>query len=392
MSRVLGGVKPYYRAYGSIRQFSSSSLWRDQHHLESGLPFNLSNKDGLKAYLRTPVFAQNLVGISSNIEPEADTLNSPKTLPYELQIPPKDPSKSGFSRLTAIGKEYLKLYKTGIINVWKNRKESNAILKRLSAKNTDELISSILEKQSIDRIKRNIQQTQNPESDDNTVKIQSPGEGNLTRAEYQLLLRTPMDFLKLPLFTLTFCIFAEVTPLLVIIVPTIVPSTCTIPRQQKKDVSNNNKNINAMKALFQAPENADSLPKFLSRSAFNLSTTELAAGVKALNLYSSLIPMALVSKASMQQRLQNHIARIKCDDVLIGWNGGVWNLSTAELLRACHARAIATEGLSTEELRVNLFSWIVNFDEGRYDAGFLFYPINNAPGNLEYLKEVAKDF
>lgn len=353
------------------------------------MPFNLSNKDGLKAYLKSPVFAQNLIGISYKIALEGDKLNSPKTLPYELQIPPKDPSASKFSRLTAVGKEYLKLYKTGIINVWKNRRESKAILKRLSAKNTNELISSILQKQSIDHIKRNIQQSDNPESV-KTVEIQSPGEGNLTRSEYQLLLRTPMDFLKLPLFTLTFCIFAEVTPLLVIIVPTIVPSTCTIPRQQKRDFSSHNKNINALKALFQSPENADSLPKYLSRSAFSLSTTELTASVKALNLYSSLMPLGLVSKSSMQQRLETHIARIKCDDILISWNGGVWNLSTAELLRACHARAIPTEGQTTEELRVNLFSWIVNFDEGRYDAGFFFYSLSNAPDNFDHLKEVAK--
>lgn len=358
----------------------------------SFLPFDL--KDPLKSYLSTPVFAQNLLNINNtNNNDKNEKLNAYTTLPYELKLPPKD--ASGFKRFITNGKEFIRLYKNGIVNVWKNKKESKAILSRLLASDVSELTRSILEKQGIERIISNIEET-NENSDkkiaQSTVDIQVPAEGNLTRSQYQILLRTPSDFSKLPIFSIIFAIFMECTPILVMIIPHVVPSTCLIPRQQKAEVTRNNKNIASLKILDSLPADEDAIPKYLSRSVYHLSKQQLQALSKTLQLYSSLIPVSLIPKSHLESAIKAHIDQIKCDDALIGWYGGVWELASVELVKACHARAISTEKLSEQEMRVNLFSWIVNFSGGRYDAGFFFHTLDTGSDTHDKLVEISKSF
>lgn len=346
-----------------------------------------------KSQLLKPTVAQNLLGLAQFNKSPSDHLNATTTLPYQIQNPDLPEDASRIKKLLAIGKEYVKLYKSGITNVWKNNRESKRIKKTLLANNVHELTSSVLEKQGIDRILTTVRNEQQAEADDKastSVEIQKPSEGNLTRAQYQLLLRTPMDFFKLPLFSIIFAIFFETTPLLVLIFPHIVPSTCLIPRQQKSEVLRNNRNINALKELAQKPTDSDAAHKLFSRSVYNLSTAELRALSKSLNLFSSLIPMSLISRSSLETKLKSHIEEIKCDDTLIGWYGGVWGLSTQELTKACHARAISTENLSEQEQKVRLFSWIVNFADGRFDAGFFFHSLESSPESYKELLEVAQ--
>lgn len=377
-----------WNAAGQLRRFSGARVAASR-----GLPFDLAaDQPVLESYRARPAFAQNLVGLNSAGKAEGeDPMNATSTLPYAVTIPPKDPAVSTFKRVTAIGKEYVKLYKTGIQNVWKNNKRAKTLLQTLQAKGIDELVTSVLEKESITRIVRKIHEK--PDEAPKTVEIQVPAAGNLTRAQYQLLLRTPGDFLKLPLFTLVFAVFFETTPLLVLLVPHIVPSTCLLPRQQRSDLARNNKNIAALKELYTAPENGDAgLTKQLSRSVHNLTATELTAVVKATNLYSTLVPLSLVPRSAMEAKLKTHIARVKCDDTLISWHGGVWALDAPELVRACHARAIPTAGLTDTQLRLALLDWVANFAEGAYDAGFFVFPLDTpAESVYERVQQVAQD-
>lgn len=373
-------------AIQGLRRFSASALAGSP-----GIPFDFSaDRSTLSSYKGNPTFAQNLIAFSSReiANDVEDGVNAPSTLPYVVQIPAKDPSVSTFKRLTAIGKEYVKLYKTGIQNVWKNNKKAKSILKALQAKHVDELTSNVLEKQGIARIVRNIESKEQAE-EPKTVEIQVPAPGNLTRSQYQLLLRTPGDFIKLPLFTVIFAIFFETTPILVLTIPHIVPSTCLLPRQQRNDITRSNKNISALKGLYAPPETEAGLAKTLSRSVHNLSKQELMALVKAVNLYSSLIPLALIPRGSMEARLKTYIDVIKCDDTLISWYGGVWALNSFELARACQARAISTDGLSDTQLRLRLLDWITNFTEGRFDAGFLLYTLSTSEEAHNNIREIA---
>lgn len=412
-----GVVKPCFHARNIetcrpfSRSFSSSmKLWSEKD-TSTALPFNLSSKHLLKSYVSHPVFAQNLIGAATIEKGTENTrLNALTTLPYSVQIPPKDPSVSAFKRLTAIGKEYVKLYKNGILNVWKNHRESTAILKKLSAKNTEELIQSVLEKSSIERIVRNIESASSASSasssssndsvsgskdmaaTEKTVEIQIPSDGNLTRSQYQLLLRTPVDFYKLPLFSLIFAIFFETTPLLVLAVPHIVPSTCLLPRQQASAIVSNNRKILALKELYKDPDTTGNVTKYLSRSVYYLSDDELKAVAKAVNLYSTLIPLSVIPRSYMENSLTAYIEKIRCDDILIGYYGGVWGLSPVELVRACQARAISTEGISDQELRLNLFFWITNFSQGKFDAGFFLFPVSNSASSFTDIVELSNDF
>jgi pentamidine resistance factor len=353
---------------------------------KSFLSFNL--KAPLKNYLKTPVFAQNLLNITNN-NVRNEKINAYTTLPYDLVPASKD--ASAIRRFMTNGKELVKLYKNGIVNVWKNNKESKAILKRLLAKDVTELTRSILEKQGIERITSNIEEN-NKNTDGNTVDIQVPGEGNLTRSQYQMLLKTPSDFSKLPIFSVLFAIFMECTPIIVMLVPHIVPSTCLIPRQQKAEVAKNNKNIAALKALEVLPADEEAIPKYLSRSVYHMSKLELRALSAALQLYSSLIPVSLIPKSYLESAMKTHIDQIKCDDILIGWYGGVWDLAPTELVRACQARAISTDNVSDQELRIKLFSWIVNFSQGRYDAGFFLHTLEAGSSTYNDLVDISKDF
>ncbi|CDO53652.1 Conserved hypothetical protein [Geotrichum candidum] len=351
----------------------------------SFLSFNL--KSPVKDYLKSPVFAQNLLNITTN-NVRNEKINAYKTLPYELVPASKD--ASAIKRFMTNGKELVKLYKNGIVNVWKNNKESKVILKSLLAKDVTELIKSILEKQGIERITSKIEENKNSEG--NTVDIQIPEEGNLTRSQYQMLLKTPSDFSKLPIFSVLFAIFMECTPIIVMLVPHVVPSTCLIPRQQKAQVARNNKHITALKALEALPADEEAIPKYFSRSVYHMSKQELRALSTALQLYSSLIPVSLIPKSYLESAMKTHIDQIKCDDVLIGWYGGVWDLAPTELVRACQARAISTDNVSDQELRIKLFSWIVNFSQGRYDAGFFLHTLEADSNTYNALVNISKDF
>lgn len=400
MSKATAIPRSFFFGVSQIRLFSSSRISPNQGIVKKtgSLPFELSSTSSLKPFLSNTIFAQNLLGIRPQLEHDFknDNLNAISSLPYSIVLPPKDPSVSTFKRLMAIGKEYVKLYKSGISNVWKNNKASKGIFKRLASKNIHQLTQSVLEKQSIDRIVSSIEpadgSAEPATAPSNSVNVQIPSEGNLTRSEYQLLLRTPVDFYKLPLFSVIFAIFFETTPILVLLIPHLVPSTCILPRQQKAEIARNNKNILALKELYKEPANSNSVTKYLSRSVHNLTQEELRAVVKALQIYSSLIPLALISRSSMEKNLKTYIEQIKCDDTLIGWYGGVWNLTSAELVKACQARAIPTEGFSEQELRVNLFTWITNLAEGRYDAGFFLYSLENKPEAFDDLIELSNDF
>lgn len=299
---------------------------------------------------------------------------------------PANPSK--FSQLTKLAKVALAVYKSGIRNVWVNRKEAKQLLKKYSAKNNHDVTEAVLEHYFYSQVathkrifstvtgeltlhKRDKEIAKNGKNKDDrmTVNIIPPDGEALSRREYQTLLRTARDFPKLPLFVLVFCICFEFTPLVVLAFPQVLPGTCVIPSQGLKLLQTRTSSVRELTKLA-----GETQP---GHSAYHLKGDQLQAACKGLKLTASMIPINMYPTSWLQSRLEKHMQQVRADDILIAKSGGAWNMSLVELQLACLDRGIpvvSSEGApySLDWLRVSLFYWIVNYSRGRYDAGYLF--------------------
>jgi hypothetical protein len=159
------------------------------------------------------------------IDPVKPTPNQDlsSTRPAKLETP-EGPVLSDDGKITvsarakylyALGRAYLTFYKTGLKNIWNNRKEYNEIKARLGRFTLED--AALYGGQTVS------------ESDPQRIPT-------ITRREYQLCLRTTHDLGKLLPFGLVFLICGEFTPLVVLALGSrVVPYTCRIPRQQEKD-------------------------------------------------------------------------------------------------------------------------------------------------------------
>ncbi|ORY87132.1 hypothetical protein BCR37DRAFT_143974 [Protomyces lactucae-debilis] len=144
---------------------------------------------------------------------EVDRLNAPSTFPPPLTLPEKSESANQLKYLLKLGKAYLQFYKSGTKQILANRKVSKSIKQRFAG---DALL--------------------NPVAGPSTQHLgeASPatlhGE-QLSRAQYQLVLRSAIDSKKLPVFGLLFLVFGEWLPLLVFFLSPLLPGTVLLPKQ-----------------------------------------------------------------------------------------------------------------------------------------------------------------
>lgn len=306
-----------------------------------------------------------------------------KSIPVE--VPPSQQSK--FQRLTALAKVALTVYKSGIKNVWINRKAAKALLRKYAASSKNDVTDAVLEHYFYNQVathkrifstvtgemtlhKRDKEIAREKENRKSVaVNILPSGGEALTRAEYQTILRTARDFPKLPLFVVVFCICFEFTPLVVLAFPQVLPGTCVIPSQARKQLELRSKDARDLLKVKKETQPA--------HSAYHLDKTQLHAICKALKLTAAMVPISIYPTSWLQDRVENHMKQVRADDILIAKSGGAWNMSHAELQQACLHRGIPVvdeQGklYSADWLRVNIFYWIVNYSRGRYDAGYLF--------------------
>ena len=139
--------------------------------------------------------------ISANAK--SDPINPPRsTIPPPLNLPEKG-DENGLVYLYRLGRAYGTFYKDGIKAVWFNRKASKLLRERLQEAGVK----------------------------DTTTAVKN---GQITRSEFQLLMRNDHDIGKLPLFSLLVLVFGEWLVLLVPFIPNAVPGTCRIPKQVEK--------------------------------------------------------------------------------------------------------------------------------------------------------------
>jgi hypothetical protein len=146
----------------------------------------------------------------------ASTRPAPLDSPEEPSPGPDGsvPIQERASYLFRLGKAYLAFYKTGLKNTWSNYKQSVEIRGRLNCS-----------------LSKAAMYGGQPEARDLKTKVPQ-----ISRKEYQLVLRSRHDIQKLIPFALIFAICGEFTPLVIVLLgSSVVPYTCRIPKQVAYD-------------------------------------------------------------------------------------------------------------------------------------------------------------
>ncbi|KAK7530019.1 hypothetical protein IWX49DRAFT_385033 [Phyllosticta citricarpa] len=127
--------------------------------------------------------------LSARVE-RVDRVNPPiSTLPAPVNLPAKDAHDSKMKYWFETGKAYLSFFKTGVRNVWANSKVARKLRK---------------------------------------------SKGNeLTRAEFQLIVRSRHDVNRLPIFAIVLLVFGEFTPLVAPFLVGVMPKTCRPPQTEE---------------------------------------------------------------------------------------------------------------------------------------------------------------
>ncbi|ODQ64958.1 hypothetical protein NADFUDRAFT_46768 [Nadsonia fulvescens var. elongata DSM 6958] len=444
--------RQYYNdALSALQTHNRQSLREKYSKQENSLSFqDISDEKALERCLRSPIFQQNWFveddvteGLVSGLRPEVDKemarimtlkkkkfksdipaeaelltwkLNCPTSVSYPIDslasIKTKESALGTVKRHYSYLKSILSLYKNGMKNLYTNYLISNELFNRLgltamkggNTKKIEYITMEILNKDFYKRVRMR-REREEKLADQVKAELSEHISGNisnvipvnvqvplasLTRAEYNLILRTSHDIRKLPLFVLIFCIFFEFTPLVMRIFTSLNPQLCLTPGQTQREFASRSADIHALKSLSNKLYTGITLNKQLSRTAYNLSKSETRQLARVLKVVSRSVPTVMYPDWILQDRIEAKFKQIKADDILIGLYGGVWNLNMHELNLACLDRGIAlsytipddskasTKKMaqkSEEQLRVELFYWITNLSKGQYNIGFLFYDL-----------------
>lgn len=303
------------------------------------------------------------------------TVNAVSTLPKDIkpkseiykQVANENPEKSGFGlkvkQTMAYGKTLMGFYKTGVVNVWNNNKQYKQLKSQFKIDNqvSDKGKSIAIKLNNFKKLNHEMSQMiymsriENKTLNDNTnlgtivdhnkhqAQLIDSNLFLLTRNQYQLIKRTPKDFIKLPTFAVMFAIFMECTPLLCYAFPEITPLTCILPSILPRlwNPVNSEKVSTLTGNLLQTT----SRETIASLTAYNLDIEIVRSLNKSLNLVSRYIPITFYPESVLRDRLQHHYNYLMVDNYFLsGLNGGgnVWDLTYSELIIACLERNLIT--------------------------------------------------
>lgn len=174
-----------------------------------------------------------------------------------------------------------------------------------------------------------------------------------SRADWVLLWRTRHDLIRLPLFALFFLIAEDLTPLLVIFLPGILPYPCRFPRllSRMRETAEQRR-----KAAFNELE---------SRHPHGVLSPGLTKGVAHQHLLKSLdlsgrlwdrLGFTLPGLWATKGRLR--MIFLEIDDQRLLQDGGPLSLEFEEVQIACSDRGINILGKSETELKTKLSDWL----------------------------------
>ncbi|KAM9924500.1 hypothetical protein OXX59_004490 [Metschnikowia pulcherrima] len=344
-------------------------------------------------------------------------VNSPSTLPLDMRskdeiyknVNMQNAGKSGMEIKAkqgfAYAKELMKFYKHGVSAVWQNNKKVRKLknegyklsgsLDRAGKEQAIKIANSeALTKYMAQAIYMNLMENR-AEKDATTGDViradraleacVSPRLFNMSRAEFQMIRRTPRDFMKIPMFAVIFTIFMEMTPVFCYAFPEVTPSTCVLPSILPRIWRSE-----PLQKLQSEVTEAKIGPvdDYVMKTAFNMPLEHVRLVCASLRLKTKYIPNSLFPEFVLRKRLHDHFNYLSVDNYyLSGLNGdgNVWDLSVQELVSACLERNLVpdckqlVEILSKgplekrtdalDELRLKLVRFIADF--GSANVGYL---------------------
>jgi hypothetical protein len=284
--------------------------------------------------------------------PHSSLLNGPEsTLPATLSLPIRQPNEPFlFKYAFKLGKAYALFYKTGVKNIWLNYQASRPIQTLIDTQHNFSLHSA--------------------------VNAKPP---TLTRSEFQLLVRNAHDTKRVPVFGLVFLICGEFTPLVVMLLSSVVPWTCRIPKQIESDRSKLQKRRGiSFRNLSQPPPD---LPT-PTRSAESINTNTKGNVMLTLSRMQLLhISWSLGLSSSvwdflggqlpglptflLRRKVLRAVEYIEMDDALIKASGAkLESMNLEEVRMALVDRGVDVLELNEHMLRGSLAAWTRSRDCG----------------------------
>ncbi|PWW74962.1 hypothetical protein C7212DRAFT_358765 [Tuber magnatum] len=261
---------------------------------------------------------------------DPEFVNAPlSTLPAALELPQKAPGDSTFPHLIKTGKAYLVFYKTGLKNVYKNFIATRPIQSRIDKKGS---ITDLVE------------------------------AGEITRREFQLVMRNRHDSRRIPVFGLIFMVFGELSPFVLPFISGIVPFNCRIPRQIHGDRTKLEERRAA--SFRNLPKSRDLLELAREkRSVRDLTSNEVLHCSTVLGLHSAKWPLVLYPFLPptmwLRFKLWRRLMYLDLDDILLARGGGPGMLDSGEELKmAAVDRGFNTLQKTEARLREELKLWL----------------------------------
>lgn len=386
-------MKRFYSV--SQRRFTSSVLSAISQGSKSEFESSISSNGVLERLWRTRAT------LPSSQAKADDVVNASSTLPIVLRtkeavfhdVAKENASLEGVAlkvkQFTTYFKSVIYFYRVGIQNVWRNRKESKLIKERYNVevvttggkvikrqiRNGKDMVNALVSLENFERVEQE------------ALKVVDPRIVlNITRKEFQTVLRTEKDFFKIPLFALILVIFAEMTPLLCFLVPEITPSTCVFPGLIKKM---NKHAITAQETLSKLRKERYydeyySKGETLFQSVEKLPDDELRLLAQSLRLTSRYVPIGLYPASILQNRLMDKYNEIKVDNYFLVSSEGqnMWSLNKNELTRACLDRGLIDftkddlTHIGSHELRLRLFFFLGMFENEKSIGNVGLFALN----------------
>ena len=252
-------------------------------------------------------------------------LNPPaSTRPPTLELPSRDRNQSIFKHYYRLGKSYVTFYKTGIKAIYQNYKLARQI--------QHEIPSGLSKEAAL-------------------------AHGSISRASYQLLLRTRRDLSRLPLFALVLIICGEFTPLVVVFLGLsgVVPRTCWIPKQiqgAQKKIEERRRRSFREGTLMKKEQRVD------GKRIEELPKPALLHIGRTLGLYSEWWDKAGLRPPFLASSIRKKVAQLEVDDGAIRRGGGVALLDGEEMRLAAADRGLDILEKPEKELREHLRRWM----------------------------------
>ncbi|KAF8306327.1 hypothetical protein DL93DRAFT_2143887 [Clavulina sp. PMI_390] len=289
--------------------------------------------------------------LSSLIPPDSPTARILANAQADLRasesagiLAPPPPNASRVGKLFHQAKELFKFYARGLKMQWTHHKMVRAILARVSEEK------------------------------------KLGGKGEMTRWEAQFIRTHAQDLKKLVPFVLILIIVEEILPLIVIYAPFMLPSTTILPSQAERIYGKREeKKIQTLTTVKWYLERDGLLPatskEMLSQMDVKTLGNDLAWTICRAFELSDRGPRAMVNR-----RLAKHLSYLAEDDALLRRESPNANLTRTELRNALSERGQLTDGMTADELRTRLDSWLrdENVRSGAHAAlvgGFLQYAV-----------------